>query len=255
MEREIEELRKKLADRDSYLQSSAASQGQGGYSATMPEVITKPQPAPLETLHEGVAGSLLDLRHSSDSAGIRRNATDNIRTKRLDQVILAADQIDKLYQDYMLFYHPFMPVLDPDMSPEYYYGLSPLLFWTIMVVAARRFEDDDHLLTELSSPISQLIWSTVSAVPQNYHVVKALCILCTWPLPAKSTSTDPSFMLSGLMMQIALQTGLHRPSHVQDFSRIRVELREGDLRDRLKTWASCNIVAQALVEIPASHAW
>ncbi|KAL9115670.1 MAG: hypothetical protein Q9227_000038 [Pyrenula ochraceoflavens] len=38
--------------------------------------------------------------------------------------------------------------------------------------------------------------------------------------------------------------GLHRPSHSQDFSKFRVELREGELKDRVRTWAVCNIVAQ-----------
>lgn len=74
--------------------------------------------------------------------------------------------------------------------------------------------------------------------------MKALCILCTWPLPISSTSTDPTFMLSGLMMQIAMQIGLHRPSHAQDFTKFRVELREEELKDRVKTWAACNVVAQ-----------
>lgn len=45
-------------------------------------------------------------------------------------------------------------------------------------------------------------------------------------------------------MQVAMQLGLHRPSHVQDFSKFRVELIEGELRDKVKTWAVCNIVAQ-----------
>jgi hypothetical protein len=51
-------------------------------------------------------------------------------------------------------------------------------------------------------------------------------------------------MLCGLMMQVAMQIGLHRPSHAQDFSKFRVELREGELKDRVRTWAVCNIVAQ-----------
>ena len=51
-------------------------------------------------------------------------------------------------------------------------------------------------------------------------------------------------MLSGLMMQIAMQIGLHRPSHAQDFTKFKVELREEELRDRVRTWATCNAVAQ-----------
>ncbi len=90
----------------------------------------------------------------------------------------------------------------------------------------------------------RLVWSTVSEVPQNYHVVKALALLCTWPFPTSSTTTDPTFMLCGVMMQIAMQIGLHRPSHAQDFTKFKIELREADLKDRVRTWAVCNIVGQ-----------
>ncbi|KAL8826314.1 MAG: hypothetical protein Q9170_007451 [Blastenia crenularia] len=58
------------------------------------------------------------------------------------------------------------------------------------------------------------------------------------------TSKDPTFMLNGLMMQIAMQIGLHRPSHAQDFARFKVEFREEELKDRVKTWVACNMISQ-----------
>ena len=111
-------------------------------------------------------------------------------------------------------------------------------------MAARRYGPDPNLLTSLSSPLSRLLWSTLADVPQDYHVVKALCLLCTWPLPISSTSADPTFMLSGVMMHVAMQIGLHRPSHAHDFSRFKVELREEELKDRAKTWAAVLVVGQ-----------
>lgn len=45
-----------------------------------------------------------------------------------------------------------------------------------------------------------------------------------------------------------MQLGLHRPSHTQDFSKFRVELIEDELRDKVRTWAICNIVAQRYVQ-------
>lgn len=50
-------------------------------------------------------------------------------------------------------------------------------------------------------------------------------------------------------MQVSMQLGLHRPSHSQDFSKFRVELIEEELRDKVRTWAICNIVAQRYVPI------
>jgi hypothetical protein len=49
------------------------------------------------------------------------------------------------------------------------------------------------------------------------------------------------------MVQVSMQLGLHRPSHTQDFSKFRVELIEDELRDKVRTWAICNIVAQRYV--------
>lgn len=137
-----------------------------------------------------------------------------------------------------------MPLLEPAKTPDSYYDSSPLLFWIIISVAARHYSPDPSLLPSLSTPISHLLWANLADVPQSYIVVKALCILCTWPLPISSTSKDPTFMLHGLMMQIAMQIGLHRPSHAQDFARFKVEFREEELKDRVKTWVACNMVSQ-----------
>lgn len=114
-------------------------------------------------------------------------------------------------------------------------------------VGARRYQGDSGLLNSLSGPVTRLVWSTLADIPQSYHVVKALCLLCTWPFPTSSTSTDPTFMLCGMMIQVAMQLGLHRPSHSQDFSKFRVELIAEELRDKVRTWAICNIVAQRYV--------
>ena len=145
---------------------------------------------------------------------------------------------------YFAFYHPFLPILDYQRPPEEFYEASPLLFWVIVTVAARHYAVIPTLLTSLASPLNKLLWEQVAEVPQTYFFIKALSLLCTWPLPISSTSSDPTFMLSGLSMHVAMQIGLHRPSHAQDFSKFNVEFMEDELRDRVRTWASCNAVAQ-----------
>lgn len=156
--------------------------------------------------------------------------------------------LSNLFTRFFTYYHPFLPFLDPKLSPEDYYNASNLLFWTIISVGARRYQGDSALLNSLAGPVSRLVWSTLADIPQSYHVVKALALLCSWPFPTSSTSTDPTFMLCGMMVQVAMQLGLHRPSHTQDFSKFRVELIEEELRDKVRTWAICNIVAQRYVK-------
>ncbi|KAH0557120.1 hypothetical protein GP486_005090 [Trichoglossum hirsutum] len=253
MEREIQELRRQLASAqgqsspvgDMVHQGSASADGLPNYPLpsatsypaglglhTSPDMVSSQSTGLYQThskeeqymgSHEAVA-SLLDLRQAYDASSSYLLSPNGANTDRkLDDVVLPSETISKLFNH-----------------------LSPVLFWTVISIAARRFPLDPSLLSSLAIPVSRLVWNTLSDVPQSYHLVKALCLLCTWPLPTSSTSTDPTFMLSGVMTHIALQIGLHRPSHAQDFSRFRVELREEELKDRVKTWAACNIVAQSV---------
>jgi hypothetical protein len=145
------------------------------------------------------------------------------------------------------FYHPFLPLLDPGKSPEEYFRYSDLLAWTVICVASRRYSPEPGLLVSLSAPYSRLLWSTITGVPHNYHVVQALCLLCSWPLPTTSQRSDQTFMLNGLMMQIALQLGLHRPVQPEEFTTVRIEVKGEELKDRIQTWILCNLVSQKYV--------
>ncbi|EEY21269.1 Zn(II)2Cys6 transcriptional activator [Verticillium alfalfae VaMs.102] len=144
------------------------------------------------------------------------------------------------------YYHPYLPFLNPQQSPDTYYQQHSLLFWTIVAVAARRYSADPTLLTTLSGPLTRLLWQTIGDVPSSYYVVKALCLLCTWPLPTSTTTADPTHILCGVMLRTATGIGLHRPNHTQDFSRVSVDLNKEQLHDRVTTWAVCNIVAQSI---------
>jgi hypothetical protein len=164
--------------------------------------------------------------------------------KEIENVGLTEDTMNHLFAEFWGCYHPYLPFLNDQQTPEAYYQQHPLLFWTIIATASRRYTADPGLLTNLSGPLTRLLWTTVGEVPNNHYVVKALCLLCTWPLPTSTTSTDPTHILVGVMMKTATGIGLHRPNHTQDFSRVSVDLNREQLHDRVVTWAVCNIVAQ-----------
>ncbi|KAK8074883.1 Zn 2cys6 transcriptional activator [Apiospora hydei] len=155
--------------------------------------------------------------------------------------------VNGLFHEFFACYHPFLPFLNPDQSPDLYFQQHALLFWSIVAIAARRYSARPSILHELAGgPLHRLLWSTVGDVPNSYFVVKALCLICTWPLPTSTTTADPSHILCGVMMKAATGIGLHRPNHTQDFSRVSVELNKDQLHDRVTTWAVCNIVAQSI---------
>ncbi|KAI9826995.1 MAG: hypothetical protein M1819_007089 [Sarea resinae] len=245
MEREIIELRRQLANQSRQNMEHQVSRTPMS-NADSPGIFNTPsREDQYMGSHEAVA-SLLDLRQGLDGSQYTNANGRGVGLKKIENVVLTPDRVKDLFNHFFTFYHQFLPFLDPEKPPDQYYKASPLLFWAIISVAARRYNLEPTLLSSLSGPVSRLIWSTLAEVPQSYYIVKALCLLCTWPFPISSTSTDPTFMLTGTMMQIAMQIGLHRPSHAQDFTKIRVELREEELRDRVKTWAACNIVAQSV---------
>ncbi|KAI9760241.1 MAG: hypothetical protein M1835_000211 [Candelina submexicana] len=256
MEREIVELRKQLASQ------KHASHSNGVPTVSAPVETsqdTQLYQAPLQQeLYLNTLGSQEAVAGLLDLSGAYGRSPDGraLGLKKLEDVVLSQDRIRELFNQYgypsrmaspfFAFHHPFLPIFDPEKSSDYYYDLSPVLFWSIISVAARRYTLEPNLLESLVGPLSRLVWATIADLPHVYHVAKALCLLCTWPLPISSTSNDPTFLLSGLMMQMCMQIGLHRPSHAQDFSKFRVELREEEIRDRVKTWAACNITCQSV---------
>ncbi|KAJ5287681.1 hypothetical protein N7478_003367 [Penicillium angulare] len=256
MEREIIELRKQIATANttptsSMHQPQTIHAGQltpkqessqvspaGVYQTQTPSAMSADQ---YMGSQEAVA-SLLDLRSGFDGNTFLRNGNQQFR--RIEDVMVVPEKVVELFSIYFTYYNPFLPFLDRQQSPDEYHNASPLLFWMIISIGARRYQGDSGLLNSLAGPVTRLVWSTLADIPQSYHVVKALGLLCSWPFPTSSTSTDPTFMLCGMMIQVAMQLGLHRPSHSQDFSKFRVELIEEELKDKVRTWAICNIVGQ-----------
>lgn len=122
--------------------------------------------------------------------------------------------------------------------------LSELLFWSVISVAARRLKSQPTLLPKLARSVTDLLWRTLRAVPYSVSVVQGLAILCTWPFPTSSSTKDPTFMLTGLMLQIGTQMGLHRDLDAQDFTKEPLSLSASEHAEWRNTWESCNIVAQ-----------
>ncbi|KAG6007444.1 hypothetical protein E4U21_006033 [Claviceps maximensis] len=239
MEKEIERLRRNitraktqgfLPDEDEEIHSPAAPSAAATFTHNRNASIMGSDEAVSSLLHLKRGGAYEVPNYSYELEGIR----------------LTDDNVTHLFNEFFAYYHPFLPFLSPQQPPDLYNQQHPLLFWSIIAVAARRFSplDCPDLLKNLSAPMTRYLWTTIGEVPSSYHVVKAMCLLCTWPLPTSTTTSDPTHILCGVMMKTATGIGLHRPNHIRDFSRESVELNKEQLADRVTTWAVCNIVAQ-----------
>ncbi|KAL1968442.1 hypothetical protein VTN77DRAFT_1971 [Rasamsonia byssochlamydoides] len=130
-------------------------------------------------------------------------------SKSLDHITLSQKQIDTLFQIFFRHYHPYVPLLDPAIPPDEYYGRSPLLFWVIICISSRRYEDEPSLLVSMASPVRRLLWKTISNPPHSCNIVQAILLLCMWPFPTSSMWTDVTSMLATVVQTIAMRLGLH----------------------------------------------
>ncbi|KAL4862937.1 hypothetical protein BDV12DRAFT_178202 [Aspergillus spectabilis] len=244
MEREIAELRRRLAtdgDQGHAVEARASDE----MSQCSEDLYCGPEPANVSrgrTMSTKLEPQTLATPLTMHSDGSILSQEDSVW--RLEEVSLSRQRVARLFDQFFKFYHPFLPLLNPQKPPEEYLRRCPFQAWTIICVASRRSPSEPGLLSALSGPFSRLLWSTITSVPQDYRVVKALCLLCTWPLPTTSQRTDATFMLCGLMMQISMQLGLHRPVQAEEFTTFRMEGQGEAVKDRLQTWVICNIVAQ-----------
>lgn len=154
-----------------------------------------------------------------------------------------------LYNRYFDHFHPFFALLNAVRSPDVYYERCPLLFWTIISVASRRYSTDLTLQSALSQSVLELSWKVIADPPLTYASVQGVLILCMWPLSTTHLWSDASTSLSNIAMVAAMHMGLHRPEHTREFTRHpkgggNVVLTEADKSERKKTWAACNIVSQ-----------
>lgn len=145
---------------------------------------------------------------------------------------------------YFTCYHKYVEILDSTTSPDRYYEDSPLLFWTVIAISARRYTEDVSLLSCLTAPVTELMWSKIATRPHSHQTIQALVLQITWPLPASTPFSENIYILSGIAIQAAMQLGLHQPEIIQDFSRTKSVLSQREIQERISVWVACNIAAQ-----------
>ncbi|OJJ53491.1 hypothetical protein ASPSYDRAFT_212411 [Aspergillus sydowii CBS 593.65] len=166
--------------------------------------------------------------------------------RKLAGIELSVADIEELFQLYFSYYHPFLPFLKPEKSPHAFYESSELLFWSVIAAAAHRTQSLPCLLPRLAEDMMELLWTTIRSIPYSLHVIQSLVIICAWPFPTSSSTTDPTYTLAGTMVHLAFQMGLHCASSAEDFTKGRLNLSADQRREWVATWQACNIVAHSV---------
>lgn len=125
-----------------------------------------------------------------------------------------------------------------------YYAQSPILFWSVIGVSCRTYPQNPTLLTALSHSITQMALLSVASASPAWHTIQGLLLLLTWTLP-KEGRPDVTFPMSGMMLHIAMQNGLHIPVSSNEFSRVKISPpSEAVMVRRAELWAHCVVVYQ-----------
>ncbi|KAL2815041.1 hypothetical protein BDW59DRAFT_177773 [Aspergillus cavernicola] len=172
------------------------------------------------------------------------DAVDRTTPRMLNGVEVTGEEIDDLFQIFFRHYAPFLPILDPQTRPNTYYAQSPLLFWSVIGVSCRMYPQNPTLLTALAQSIIQMALLSVASASPAWHTIQAFLLLLTWALP-KEGRPDVTFPMSGMMLHIAMQNGLHIPVSSNEFSSVKISPpSEAVMVRRAELWAHCVFVYQ-----------
>ncbi|GKZ58544.1 hypothetical protein AnigIFM49718_004369 [Aspergillus niger] len=177
-------------------------------------------------------------------SGVR--APDATEPRSLNNIYLTGSEIDELFQIFFQQYAPFLPILDPETTPNVYYTHSPFLFWSIVGIASRTYSKNPTLLTALARNINEMALLSIISGSSAWHCIQGLLLVLTWPFPKDATMADVTFPLSGMLLHIAMQNGLHIPMSSHEFSK-RKRLpapSEAEMIRRSELWAHCVIIYQ-----------
>jgi hypothetical protein len=182
---------------------------------------------------------------SAPALQFRPSLEDPTTAQDLDGVKLEGSTIDGVFLHYFENFARFLPILDPTRSPNSYYSENRLLFWAIIGVASRTYQDE-NLIGSLAPKIINLACISLqyTAKQSTLPIIKAFVLLLTWPFPRGTHETETTFPFAGTLIHMALQIGLHIPAASQDFSRVKVKLTQEDITNRCELWAYCVLAYQ-----------
>jgi hypothetical protein len=162
--------------------------------------------------------------------------------RTIEGITIAPVVIDELFQIYFQHFHHFLPILDPNCTPNNFWDRSNLLFWSIITVSCRSYTKDPTLLDSLGDRVMNMC--LLSLRTPLVPTIKAILLILTWPLSKRVGTQDSAYTISGSIIHMAMQIGLHIPTSSQDFSRVKVDLTEIQIRRRAELWGYCIVTYQ-----------
>jgi hypothetical protein len=151
-----------------------------------------------------------------------------------------------------VYYHPYSIFIQPCPSLSDLLNRSPLLFWTIILVAGQDHAQFAAVYQKVIAEHEGLLSPIIQRAIQKIETIHALLLLCMWPIPQSRHFYNPAWNYIGLAINAAMQLNCHGPLHPtsktdgwKGFGHIAVN--ELSTIDQARTWLGCFWVGNVLV--------
>ncbi|PYI18069.1 C6 zinc finger domain protein [Aspergillus violaceofuscus CBS 115571] len=252
LEHETDELRRKLrrSHSESLQQSpiamlTAAAEMGVHSTPTAGHLNLPPQQHTTNPYHSQLTPQMSPTLSYPQMEVVPVEVSDPTEPRTLKNVKLTGAEIDELFRLFFRDYACFLPILDPQTSPNAYHAQSNFLFWAIIGVASRSYTENPTLLMAVSPNITEMALLSVTSTAPAWHTIQGLLLVLTWPFPKEINKADVMFPLSGMLLHIAMQNGLHIPLSSHEFAKRKIPApSEADMARRSELWARCVAVYQ-----------
>ncbi|KAL2868058.1 uncharacterized protein BJX67DRAFT_60109 [Aspergillus lucknowensis] len=165
--------------------------------------------------------------------------------RSLGGLTLSGEEIDAIFDLFYRQYAHFLPILDITSTPNQTYGRSPFLFWAVIGVASRTCAKNPTIFLALTKHITQLAFTAPLSGCGPWTIVQGLLLVLSWPFPKDDGDVDIIFPLSGLLLHVAMQYGMHNPLSAHEFYKTKLPPpSDTDILRRSELWAYTIIVYQ-----------
>ncbi|KAL4938116.1 hypothetical protein BDV06DRAFT_232093 [Aspergillus oleicola] len=187
-------------------------------------------------------GPIVSKKKSLALAGVDPHRTI---PRILGGTTLSGDEIDEIFDLFYRQYAHFIPVLDVGTAPNLVYDQSVFLFWAIIGTASRTCSKNPTLFSALVKHITDLAFLSPLSGCGPWNIVQGLLFVLNWPFPKDEGGVDIIFPLTGLLLHVAMQHGMHNPVSSHEFYKTKQPMPPMvDINRRSELWAYTIITYQ-----------
>ncbi|KAI0453792.1 hypothetical protein F5B21DRAFT_477908 [Xylaria acuta] len=174
------------------------------------------------------------------------NVTEPLSDFCIGSITVPPKTVIELVRHFGDQYYVYAHFVKPIESLAYFHTSSPLLFWTIILVASQHHEEHGHLYEQLLPPYEKLLRPFSNTAIESIHEIHALLLLCLWPVPNRPEATSPTWNYVSLAVGACIRLNLDKaaPSNLVEPPRSNAPRHqrrpeEVGIQTRRLTWLAC----------------